>query len=270
MILEDSPLSVETPTIPAHGTETQAMGTAALRVQGRRRYVKKVVQDVIKPAIKSFLETCDTDPRIAALLATPALLGFFLVLTFFIFSTLVLVVWSIFSITSSIIFVIIAGIIFFFFKLLVLVLATFLLAAIVTGLVVGANKMSQSIISRIRQNPVVTQTGREIDWKSVIEHLINVGKNLGPGSAAVLERLVILSAALHNFFVTFKSGVEDLNTSARNLRDPPTHSTAETGGKLGQGNSNSELGETSAIKRRAPFSRTSEDDADGVLILSPN
>lgn len=121
---------------------------------------------------------------------------------------------------------------------------------------------------------MVTQTVREIDWKSVIEHLINFGKNLGPGSAAVLERLVVLRAALHNFIVTFKSGIEDLNTGAENIRnDPPTDSTAETSGvndsgEPSQGNSNSELREldrTEDLKRRAPFLRTSEDVVDGVL-----
>jgi hypothetical protein len=92
--------------------------------------------------------------------------------------------------------------------------------------------------------PVVTQTVREIDWKTITEHLINFGKNLGPGSAAVLERLVVLRAAVHNFFVTFKSGIEDMNTKAENIRnDPPTDSTAETSGESRQGNSNSELQE---------------------------
>ena len=77
-------------------------------------------------------------------------------------------------------------------------------------------------ISRIPQahngvGPVVAQTVREIDWKSVIEHLINLGKNLGPGFAAGLERLVV---------------------HLRN--DPPTDSTAGTSGESSQGNLNSE------------------------------
>ena len=63
----------------------------------------RATQDVIKPAIKTFLETCDTHPRIAvwiivlvpstfllkflswdlkAVVATPALLGFLVVLAF--------------------------------------------------------------------------------------------------------------------------------------------------------------------------------------------
>jgi len=252
-IIENSPLSVETPAILAHGTNTQAntshhMGTAALRVEGttltRRRYVTKAIRNVIKPAIKTFLETCNTNPRIAAVVATPALLGFLLVLAFFTISTLVLVAWTIFTITSGIIFVIIAGIVSLFFKLLLLVLATLPLAAIATGLLVGANTVSQSIISRIPHNhvgPVVSQTVREIDWKSVMDHLINLGKNLRPGSVAVLEQLVVLRAALHNFFVTFKNGIEDLNTKAEleNLRndDPPIDFTAETVGESSQGNS---------------------------------
>jgi len=234
-IIENSPLSVETPAILAHGTNTQAntshhMGTAALRVEGttltRRRYVTKAIRNVIKPAIKTFLETCNTNPRIAAVVATPALLGFLLVLAFFTISTLVLVAWTIFTITSGIIFVIIAGIVSLFFKLLLLVLATLPLAAIATGLLVGANTVSQSIISRIPHNhvgPVVSQT------------------NLRPGSVAVLEQLVVLRAALHNFFVTFKNGIEDLNTKAEleNLRndDPPIDFTAETVGESSQGNS---------------------------------
>ena len=91
---------------------------------------------------------------------------------------------------------------------------------------------------------MVTQTIGEIDWKSVIEHLINFGRNVGPGSTAVLEGLEVLRVALHNFFVTFKSGIEDLNTRAENLRnDPPTYSTAETSGEPSQGNSNSEVRE---------------------------
>lgn len=115
----------------------------------------------------------------------------------------------------------------------------------------------------------VTQTVREIDWKSVIEHLISFGKNLGPGSAAVLEQLMVLKAAIHNFFVTFRSGIKDLNVE--NLRNnPPTDSTAETSGEPSQGNSNSELrelqptGPIEGLKRRVPFPTTGEDVADGV------
>ena len=100
---------------------------------------------------------------------------------------------------------------------------------------------------------MVTQTVREIDWKTVTEHLINFGKNLGPVSAVVLKRLVVLRAALHNFLVTFKSGIEDLNTRAENIRnDPPTDSTAETSGETSgeprQGSSNSEQQELQHIE----------------------
>lgn len=117
-----------------------------------------------------------------------------------------------------------------------------------------------------------TQTVREIDWKSILEHLINFGKNVGPGSAAVLERLAVFWAALNNFFVTLKSGIEDLNTRVENI-DPPTDSTAETSGEPSQGNSNNDLrerehqstGPIEGLKRRAPFPRTSEDVVDGVL-----
>ena len=115
----------------------------------------------------------------------------------------------------------------------------------------------------------MTQT--EIDWKSVpvIEHLINFGKNFGPGSAAVLERLVVLGTALRNFFMTIKSGIEDLNTRDENLRNDPT---AETSGELSQGNSSSELqptGPTEGLKRRAVFPQTREDVADGVFVERP-
>ena len=49
LVIEDSPLSVETPATPAHGTNTQTntthhMGAAALQVDGiafTRRYVTK-------------------------------------------------------------------------------------------------------------------------------------------------------------------------------------------------------------------------------------
>ena len=82
-------------------------------------------------------------------------------------STLVLVVCTIFSITSGIIFVIVVGIVsrtlvlliydpqliirtyVVFFKLLVLVLATLPLVAIATDLLVGANMVLQSIVSTI-------------------------------------------------------------------------------------------------------------------------
>ena len=174
------------------------------------------------------------------------------------------------------------------------------LASIASALLVGVKMVSQSIvstigvcwnswalvnqtsllqISRIPQNGVglvVTQAVREINRKSVTEHLDNFGKNLGPGSAAVLERsLVIFRAVLHNFFVSFESGIdsEDLNTrTAENLRnDPLINSTAETTGEPSQGNSNSDLRElqptglTENLKQRAPFPRTSEDVVDGVL-----
>ena len=114
---------------------------------------------------------------------------------------------------------------------------------------------------------MVTQIVREVDWKSVIEHLINFGKNLGPGSAAVFERLVVLRAALHNFSVTLKGGIEDLNTRAENLRnDLPTDSAAEmpVSGEPSQGSELRELQPTEGLKRRAPYPRTSEDLVDGV------
>jgi len=120
-IIEDSPLSIETSATPVHGTNTQAnvthhFGAAACegitltrhyvtRYWGSRNHCKdslliasRTIQDVIKPAIKTFLETCDTNPRIAvwvvvvpiytvtqyskAVVATPALLGFLVVLAF--------------------------------------------------------------------------------------------------------------------------------------------------------------------------------------------
>ena len=85
-----------------------------------------------------------------------------------------------------------------------------------------------------------------------MEHLINFGKNLGPGFAAVLERLVVLRTALHSFFMTIKSGIEDVNTREENLNNDPGP-TAETGGELSQGNlsSGSELqltGPTEGLK----------------------
>jgi len=169
--------------------------------------------------------------------AAPALLGFFLVLVFFAISTLFLVVWSVIAVSLNILFVIIAGIISLFFKWLLVVLATLPLTAIVTGLLVGANTVSRSIISQIPQNrvgPAATQTVGETDWKSVVEHLNSLGKTLGPGSTRVLEGL---TAAFHNFYAAFKRGTENLhNTRDENFRnDPPSHPTAETSGEGNSG-----------------------------------
>jgi len=126
------------------------------------------------------------------------------------------------------------------------------------------------------------QTIGEIDWKSIVEHLIIFGKKLGPGSAVVWEGLLVLKAASCNAFVAFKGGVEDLhNARVESLRkdrsDSPTDSTAETSGEPSQGNSNSvnvleytelrELdpnGPTEGLKRRAPFPQTSENVADDL------
>lgn len=81
-----------------------------------------------------------------------------------------------------------------------------------------------------RVGPADTKIVRETDWKSVVEHMINLGKNLGPGSARVLEGSM---AALNNFYVTFKSGTENPhNSRAENLHnDSSSHSTAETSGE---------------------------------------
>ena len=130
------------------------------------------------------------------------------------------------------------------------------------------------------------QTIGEIDWKSIVEHLIIFGKKLGPGSAVVWEGLLVLKAASCNAFVAFKGGVEDLhNARVESLRkdrsDSPSDSTAETSGEPSQGNSNSvhqtqsvpeytelrELdpsGPTEGLKRRAPFPQTSENVADDL------
>lgn len=292
----DSPSSAETPAIPAHGTDTLSngphmhhrRGAAAFRgVIFTRHYVTRTIQDVIKPAIKTFLETCDTNPRIAAVVATPALLGFLLLFVFLGISTLVLVVWTIITISVGIIFVIIGGIVSFFFKLLFVVLATIPLAGIAIALLVGANSVSQSIISRMPQNDagtVITQTVQDIDWKSVVEQLINLAKRFRR-STAVWEGLVVFKAAVHNSFGAFIIGVsEDLrNARAERFRsDPPSSSTAERStGEPSRGNSNgvhqtqsvfeyndSELrdvqppasGSTEGLNRRAPFPQTSEDE----------
>ena len=70
-IIEESPLSVGTSGIPAHGINTQGntiryMGPAALGVETTRGSLSivtsRAIRDVIKPAIKAFLETCDTNP----------------------------------------------------------------------------------------------------------------------------------------------------------------------------------------------------------------
>lgn len=120
---------------------------------------------------------------------------------------------------------------------------------------------------------MIKQTVRDTDWKSVVEHLINLGRELGPGSAVFLERLLIFKVALHNFFVTFKSGLEDLrNAGVESLRnDTPNDSTAETGEPSQNSNSAHETelqpaGSTEGLKRRAPFSQTSEDVVDEVLV----
>ncbi|KAF8805579.1 hypothetical protein BYT27DRAFT_7192346 [Phlegmacium glaucopus] len=283
--IEDSPSSVETPAIPAHSTNTQAthhLGAAAREgIVLTRHYVTRTVQDVIKPAINTFLETFDTNPRVAAVVGTPALLGFLIVLAFFTISTVVLVIWTILTIMFGIIFVIIGGIVSFFFKLLIVILATIPLAAIATGLLIGANTVSQSIISRMPRNGV-TQTVGEVDWKSVAKNLINFGKKLGPGFATAWEGLMVLRAALHNAFMAFKSGIEDLHNARVESRrsdrsDPPSDPTAETSGEPSQGNSDgvrqtwsvleyTELPDfqPEGLKRRAPFPQTSEDVADDV------
>ena len=62
--IEGSRLSDETPAIPTHGTNTQANATYHMRAAALVG-VEGAIQDVtIKPAIKTFLETCDTNPRI--------------------------------------------------------------------------------------------------------------------------------------------------------------------------------------------------------------
>ena len=129
---------------------------------------------------------------------------------------------------------------------------------------------------------VITQNVRETDWKSVLEYLANLGKKLGPGFAAALERLLVLWAALHNFQVV--AGDLDLrNARVRSPRNdsPPNVSgiVVETSGEPSQGDSNdvyetqsifeytAELeptgsGSTGKLKRRVPFSQTSEDAVD--------
>jgi len=277
-INEDSPATVE------HGTNvTRHMGTAALT----RHYIMRAIQDVIKPAIKTFLETCHTNPRIAAMVATPALLAFLLVLAILIISALILTTWAILTITMGIFFVIVTGVVSLLFKLLVVVLATIPLAAIAIGLLVGANAATQSIIRRMPQNRVglaITQTIKDKDWKPVVEFLTNLGKNLGPVSVAVYEGLLILKVALYDCFMAFKRGMEDVhNARVESLRrDPPGDSTAEMTGEAYQENTQSvfhhiqlhdseseSTGSTEGLKRRSPFSQTfnSEEDFAGAYIV---
>lgn len=111
-------------------------------------YLTIAVEDIIKPSIKKFLETCDPNPRVAATVAAPALLSFFLALVFFALSTLVVILWSLLSITIGVTFVIIGGLISLFFKLLMVLLATVPMAGIAAALRAGANVALQFIIKK--------------------------------------------------------------------------------------------------------------------------
>ncbi|KAF8153016.1 hypothetical protein B0H34DRAFT_88100 [Crassisporium funariophilum] len=212
---------------PVNDTAKIMLDTARDGIALAVRFTTRLTQDVIKPAIKTFRETCDTNPRIAAVVATPALLGLLLVLAFFTFSTLVLIIWTFITILGGVFFVIVGGITSLFFKLLLVTLVTLPLAGVVVGLLVGANSASQYIVNIIHQMPqgglapTIANHVQETDWNQVMEAVAYFGKMMattiekaGPISLAIWEGGKVIGIALYKAFLSSQTAFAVLGNAA--------------------------------------------------------
>ncbi|KAF8185740.1 hypothetical protein BJ912DRAFT_481374 [Pholiota molesta] len=235
-----------------------------------RNYTTMVIEEVIKPSIKTFLETCDTNPRVAAIVATPALLAFFVVATFFVLSASALILWSILTISVGMIFVVVGGLISLTFKLLIVLLATIPLAGMATGLLVAANAASKIIIDKLpKGNPEnVSKTLKEIDWKTIVDGTTTLGtyaiqgvKEAAPALLAMRDMLFTLAVAAHSAFDTARVALNNQQISSANDSNSGKGVTAvepiESGEEMGVLIDNQE--ESHNLKRRTPFSNAAND-----------
>jgi len=197
-----------------------------------RRYFNMAIEDVTEPSIKTFLETCDTSPRVALIIATPALLAFLLALAFFVFSTLVVVLWSLLVMTTGVAFIIVDGIFKMCFKLLIVLVATIPLAGIAVALLVGANATSQFIIKKASQLPLgaaTTNTGApravgETDWTEMVA---TFGKLASQGVRNATPILLLIRDALmsigHSLHASLQAAMLALHKEEITTSTSPAH-----------------------------------------------
>ncbi|KAF8960940.1 hypothetical protein BDZ97DRAFT_1921826 [Flammula alnicola] len=291
----------DVPSAPAsHPSNQDAIKQIQDAIAKAKRFCAVAIEDIVKPSINTFLETCDTNPRVAAIVATPALLAFLLVLAFLVLSTLVLVLWSVLTISIGVVFVILGGILSLFFKLLIVLLATIPLAGIATALLVGANAASQFIINKLPRGGVVSpgslpRAVRETDWRVVADAVASLGRHTAQGMReatpillTVRDALVTIGVALHSALHTaiFALNRNEAETTsqpaprdgelrpAEEVRIPTEFETtaAHHGNKaedeqavvVEQIEVLTGRAETSAegLKRRAPFPNVGDDEAE--------
>ncbi|KAF9484111.1 hypothetical protein BDN70DRAFT_989891 [Pholiota conissans] len=186
-------------------------------------YANWAIEEVLKPSVQTFIETCDTNPRIAAVVATPALLAFSLVAALFVLTASAVVLYSILTISVGIILVVIGGLISLAFKLIVVFLATIPLAGMAAGLLVGANSVSKFIINKLPDGSTdtVTKTFKEIDWKALVDGTSAAGgyavrgvKEFNSVMIVVGEALYTLAMAAHSALETAMAALHDQQQAA--------------------------------------------------------
>ncbi|KJA23860.1 hypothetical protein HYPSUDRAFT_39386 [Hypholoma sublateritium FD-334 SS-4] len=257
------------PSLPQHDSTATRLDLRD-KIAEFRRYSNTVLEEIVKPSVQAFMETCDTNPRIAAIVATPALLASLLVVAFLILSASALVLWSIFTITAGVMFVVVGGLLSLAFKLVMVLLATIPLAGMATGLLVAANSASKFIITKIPNGSRLAASGglldsfKNMDWKSIVDGATTFGayashsiKEAGPMLIAVRDVSVTLATAIYSAFNTAWAAfqVAQSGSEGNDLNLPSTstgteeQSTAKLDAQQGAPN----------LSRRKTF-QTTEDD----------
>ncbi|KAF5325244.1 hypothetical protein D9619_009861 [Psilocybe cf. subviscida] len=157
-----------------------------------KRYLFSISEDVIKPSIKTFLETCDTNPRTAAIIATPAIIAFMVALTFLVLATLLLVLWTVISVLVGVSFVVVGAVLSLIFKLFIVVAATIPLAGIAGGLFVGANSAAQYILSKLPQSDDNSTERSTVASGEITERCLIAFERLWDGLVAGATTIVVL------------------------------------------------------------------------------
>ncbi|KDR77101.1 hypothetical protein GALMADRAFT_225229 [Galerina marginata CBS 339.88] len=286
--------SLTTPSsVPADSSNARDFPTR-LRdaVNGTIHFSTRIIDEVVIPSIKTFLETCDTNPQIAAVVATPALLAFLLVIAFLIISTLILVIWSLITIAVGVAFVVLGGLISLFFKLLIVAIATIPLAGIATGLLVGANAISQFIIKKLPGGGTdgMARAVKEIDWAQIQEGATTVGtsvaqwsRDAAPILLTIRDVLSTIGLALHSAIHTAMTGLHHgANSGDTAPSTPPREPSSNLTGESVEGTSQSVFEEpikdetidpvdisnlssqheasTRRLKQRLPFTNAADDE----------
>ncbi|KAH9474602.1 hypothetical protein JR316_0013065 [Psilocybe cubensis] len=204
-------------------------------------FAKKLFDEVVMPSISSFIETSRTNPRVAAIAGTPALLAFLFTAAFLIFSTLTLIIWTIITVVFGIVFVIIGGFKALLVKLMFVIITAIPLTVIGTSLLVCGNSLAHMIIrqlpGRSSSDGSTPSSTDEVDWQRVAEALarntIQGVRSSIPLIHAVFETIRNVFRASYTSFwaaimLMHDTAARDAGAFTRSTPTPPQPPTGST------------------------------------------